>query len=373
MLLGAVIEKVTGKAWHEAVDERIAKPLGLTTIRYGVLEAATPKMAKGYTRGDKGPQPAKPMHMSVAHAAGALIGSVEDLAKWNHALHHGKVVPPHLYAQMIAPTRMGDGKVEKYGFGIGTDEIRGHPVIRHGGGIFGFATDALYVPQEDLFLAVFTNSDSMAIEEEVVLQRLAALALGDPYPTFDKVKLDPAAVEPLLGVYPVDGGDRRFFMRDGKLYTRRTGGSDLEAFAAGGDRFFYGPDNFTWFEIRRGSGGKHVMAMYQNGATKPELSTRSGPVPPEPKAVEVPRATLELYAGDYDAKMAPIKVAINEAGRLALRLGTQEFVPLRATSATEFQAEGVDAKVVFHLAGGKVTKLVIHQNGRELPADRVAK
>jgi CubicO group peptidase (beta-lactamase class C family) len=371
VLVGALIEKVAGKPWHQAIEERIARPLGLTTIRYGVAEPATPNMAKGYTEGEDGQRPSKAIHMSVPHAAGALIGSVEDLAKWSHALHHGKVVPAALYQQMIAPTKMSDGKVEKYGFGLGQDEIRGQQAIRHGGGIFGFSTDAIYFPKEDLFVAVFTNSDDPTAEEEVVAQRLAALALGEPYPEFEKVAVDRAAIEPLLGVFPVEGGDRRVFMRDGKLYTRRTGGSDLEAFAAGRDRFFYGPNNLTWFEIRRGAGGKHVMAMHQNGASTPELSTRAGPVPPEPKAFDVPRATLESFAGRYDAKMAPVTVAINEAGKLALQLGDQKFVPLRPTSATEFEAEGVDAKVVFHVEAGKVARLVIHQGGKELPADRV--
>jgi len=80
VLVGAVIEKVTGKPWHQALEERITGPLGLETIRYGVEEASMPNMAKGHKRGEKGPEPAQKIHMSVPHAAGALIGSVEDLA-----------------------------------------------------------------------------------------------------------------------------------------------------------------------------------------------------------------------------------------------------------------------------------------------------
>ena len=99
VLVGAVIEKVTGKPWHVNVDERIAKPLGLTTIRYGVLEDQTPHMAKGYTDKEGTVAAAQAIHMSVPHAAGALIGSVEDLAKWNAALHHGKVVRPDLLCE----------------------------------------------------------------------------------------------------------------------------------------------------------------------------------------------------------------------------------------------------------------------------------
>ncbi len=372
VLVGAVIEKVTGKPWHEAVEERIVKPLGLKTVRYGVVEDQTQNMAKGYTETGGKQVPARKIHMSVPHAAGALIGSVEDLAKWSHALHHGKVVPPELYSKMIAPTVLPGGKTEKYGFGIGEDEVRGRKTIRHGGGIFGFATDAIYIPEEDLFVAVFTNSDDPVADQDVVSQRLAAMAIGDPYPAFEKAKVETSTLEPYFGVYAFDGGERRFFAKDGKLYTRRSGAADLEVFAAGGNRFFYGPNVLTWFEIQQGDGGKPTIAMYQNGSTKPELSKLTGPIPPEPKTVDLPRSVLGRYAGNYRAAPGMVKVAAPEAGPMTLQLGGQRPVPIKPISELEFVAEGVDAKVVFEMDGAKVKGLVLHQGGRELPAERQA-
>jgi hypothetical protein len=243
--------------------------------------------------------------------------------------------------------------------------------VGHGGDIFGFSTESVYIPKEDLFVAVFANSDRPAADPGSIMMRLAALAVGDPFPTFTKVAVEPAALEPLFGVYRVADGERRFFARDGKLYTRRSGGGELEVVPAGNNRFFYATDDLTWFDVRRDASGTLVMAMHRPNESAPELATRTGPVPPEPKAADVPKATLDSYVGKYDAKMAPITVAFNESGMLALKFGPQPFVPLRPTSATEFTAVGPDARVVFHVVGGKVTKLVIHQNGRELPADRV--
>lgn len=371
VLVGAVIEKVTGKAWHEAIDERVVKPLGLKTVRYGVYEAATPRMAKGYTRGEKEVEPARKLHMSVPHAAGALIGSVEDLAKWSQALHHGKVVPAALYARMIAPTRLPGGKVEDFGFGIGPRKVRGHPAIGHGGGIFGFSTDSIYIPQDDIFVAVFTNSDQPAADPGAVMQRLAALAVGDPYPTFEKAAIDLKSLEPLFGVYAIDGGERRFYARDGKLFTRRTGAPDLEAFAAGNDRFFYGRDALTWFEIRRDPAGKHVMAMHQEGASDAELAVRSGPVPADPKPVELPRSTLERYVGSYKAAFGVAVVAF-AGDALTFKLGGQREVVLRAVGPTEFLVEGVDAQISFKSDGGKATGLVLKQGPNQISAERVA-
>ena len=371
VLVGAVIEKVTGKPWHVNVQERIAEPLGLTTIRYGTLEETTPRMAKGYTERDDHQVASRKIHMSVPHAAGALIGSVEDLAKWSHALHHGKVVRQDLYARMIAPTVMPEGKIEKYGFGLAQDDVRGRKAIRHGGGIFGFSTEAVYLPDEDLFVAVFTNSDDPVASEETLTYRLAALASGDPYPAFKPASVDPAAVEPLLGVYADDRGERRFYRKDGKYFTRRSGGGALEVFPAGNGRFFYGPDVLTWFEMTKDPAGKPVMAMHQNGAAKAELASYKGPLPPETKAAEVPRATLASYVGSYKAPIGIAKIALGETGPMTVQLGGQKALPLKALSVTEFEVDGVEARIAFKTEGAKVTGLVLKQGGREMPAERM--
>ena len=98
--------------------------------------------------------------MSVPHAAGALVGTVDDLARWSNALHHQRVVGPALYAAMTAPAALPEGRTHPYGFGLGLDEVRGRATIGHSGGIFGFSTHSTYVPSDDLFVAILTNSES---------------------------------------------------------------------------------------------------------------------------------------------------------------------------------------------------------------------
>jgi CubicO group peptidase (beta-lactamase class C family) len=369
VLVGAVIEKVTGKPWHVNVDERIAGPLGLKTIRHGVLETQTPNMAKGYSEKDGKLADAMTIHMSVPHAAGALIGSVEDLAKWNAALRHGKVIPADLYAKMNTPTTLPDGSTEDYGFGMGIRELRGRPALGHGGGIFGFSTDSIYLPKEDLFVAVFTNSDEPATSPGMVMLQLAALAVDDPFPTFHKAALDARSVEPWVGLYKVKDGERRIFLKDGKLYTQRTGGSELEAYAAGGGKYFY-PNSLTWFELRRDAAGAPVVAMYQQGAVMAEISPRTGDIPPETAAVDVPRTTLQSYAGTYNGAIGSLAVAVPAAGPMTVQLTGQRPIPVAAVSQTEFRTIGVDARVEFKTEGGKVVAAVIKQGGQEMPLKR---
>lgn len=368
VLVGAVIEKVAGKPWHVAIEERITRPLGLTSIRYGVGEDRVAGMATGYT---DGAAPAMKIHMSVPHAAGALIGNVRDLAKWNQALHSGKVVPAPYYQQMIAPTKLLDGSTVPYGFGVQGDKVRGVDAIQHGGGIFGFSTDGVYLPSKRMFVAVFANSDSPDTSPSSATRRLAAIALGNPYPAFTARPVDMAATEPLLGVYRGKDVERRFFARGGKLYTQRSGGGELEVFAAGDDRFFYGPNSLTWFTVKREVAGGHVMTMYQDGGDEGRETTRSGPIPPEAKAVEVPRATMESYAGNYRTAMGVAKIVLGADGALTVQLGGQPVLPLRAVAPGEFEVQGVGAKVVFKLEGTTVKGLVIQQGGGELPGERI--
>ncbi len=371
VLVGAVVEAVTGKPWWQAVDERIVKPLGLTSIRYGVGEDEVPAFAQGYTpKGDGTFEPSRAIDMSVPHAAGALIGTVGDLAKWSNALHHGKVVSAPLYAEMIAPSTLNDGTTAPYGYGLAATTVQGLPAVTHSGGIFGFGTNAIYLPERDVFVAVFTNADGGIQPAGTPMLRLAAEAIGKPFPTFTATEPDMAALEPKFGVYAIEGGDatRLFHMREGKLYTRRSGSGDSEVFAAGGNRFFYGPDSLNWFEIVPEADG-YAMLMHQNGEEMAERALRSGPVP-ETTSIDLPREVLDTFAGGYTSAAAPITVAVNDAGQLTLAFGPQSPTPLVAVGDARFAAVGVDAEVEFTHAHGKATGLVIRQGGQELKATR---
>lgn len=369
-LIGVIIEKVTGKPWHEEVAERIYRPLKLNSFRYGVEEGQVAQMATGYAINEKGEAGTSlKIHMSVPGAAGALIGTVGDLATWAHALHHGRIVDAASYKAMTTPTKTSDGKESPYGYGLALAELRGHKTIGHGGGIFGFVTASVYIPEEDVFVAVFHNAAPSPTSPDEVAAKLAMLAIGDPFPELKKLPVEMKAVEPLLGTYKIEGeeAERIFFARDGKLFTRRSGGGDMEVFVAGNNRYFY-EGSVTWFDIKPGK--VPVMEMYHSGAKTPQVAKRAGPVPPEEKPFDVPRATLERYVGKYAVGGDFAVVTLGDGG-LSVKLGGQPTLRLTARSATEFAVEGVDAKVVFNAAAdGAAESLTIHQGGRTIDAPR---
>ncbi|WP_309602734.1 serine hydrolase [Sphingomonas sp.] len=369
VLLGAILEKVTGKSWDQAVGDLVTGPLKLTTIRSGIGIDGTAGMAAGYSDEEGKMVPATKIHMSVPHGAGALVGNVGDLATWGQALHHGKVVAPASYAAMISPTTTADGKIEPYGFGLQTGDIRGRREIGHGGGINGFSTDSLFLPEQQIFVAVFANSDSPRIATSVVARKLAALAVGDAYPTFTKAAIDPKTLGPAFGVYDFGSAKRTFFARDAKLFMQREGGPALEVFSAGSNRFFYGPESLSWFELVGAPGATRQIAFYGEGASKPVTGSRTGPPPVESAAVSVPAATLATYVGSYTSAAGTF-VFKHEGDGLTVKLGAQPAFPLKATSVTEFEIAQVGARIRFNVKDGKAASITLFQGGQELEGVR---
>lgn len=369
VLLGAILEKVSGKSWDLAVADLVTRPLGLATIRSGIGVDGTPGMAAGYTKGETAPNIAQKIHMSVPHGAGALVGTVGDLADWGNALHNGKVLTPASYAAMTGTTTTPDGKVHPYGFGLQSGDVRGHKQVGHGGGIFGFSTDSIYLPAEKIFVAVFANSDAPQSAPSMVARRLAALAIGEPYPNFEKVAFDPKSVDAVLGTYAFADTERAFFRRDGKLFAQRKAGPELEVFAAGSNKYFYGPDSLTWFEIIPDAGGKPQFAMHQEGAATAQTGIWRGPPPAIAPAVLVAPATLDSYAGSYTS-MAGVFLFKHEGDGLTVKLGAQPALPMKAISATEFEITQVGAKIRFNAKDGKVGSITLFQAGQELEGVR---
>lgn len=369
ILLGALIEKVSGRRWSDEVERRIARPLGLKTIRDGTGEAAVAAMATGYTSGEKGPKLAQKIHMSVPGAAGALIGNAHDLVRWGQALHHGKVVAAPYYAEMVAPGKTSSGEVVPYGYGLFPGKLRGLDTVGHGGGIFGFSSDSLYVPSSDLFVVILTNSDQPETDPGAVMRRLSALAIGKPFATFKTVAFDKAAVEPLLGVYKFKDAERTFSMTDGNLMMQRTGSSPLEVHAAGANRFHYGERDLSWFEARRDAQGKPELAFHGDGDDDASVGKWVGKAPLL-TTVAVPRDRLAAYVGTYTTPIGKATVALGEADKLTIQLAGQPPFALRATGPTEFMIDQVGAKLRFMETAGKVRGFESEQRGRTLPGTR---
>jgi CubicO group peptidase (beta-lactamase class C family) len=172
LVLGALIEKISGQVYATFVQENIFTPLGMIDSGYDSNAAIIPRRAAGYSPSPAGPVNTDFIHMSIPHAAGGLYSTTEDLLRWERALFGGKVLSAASLRKMITPYK-GD-----YALGLVVKEFEGWKVIQHGGGIEGFNTTLRYFPEDRLIIVVLANINGRAPEE--IARKIAAAIHGDP-------------------------------------------------------------------------------------------------------------------------------------------------------------------------------------------------
>jgi D-alanyl-D-alanine carboxypeptidase len=162
-LIGAIIEKVSGQTFREFAKERLFQPLGLSQTAVDLNEDVVPHRATGYERDRNKPGTyvnAVYSHMSVPGAAGALRSTAADLIKWTEALHGGRVLSAGSYKEMTTAIRVHEKKDVNYGLGLWLKPEQGHPLISHNGGIDGFESSLIYLPERKMTLVILSNTQN---------------------------------------------------------------------------------------------------------------------------------------------------------------------------------------------------------------------
>ena len=374
VLVGAVIEAASGQPWHRYLEQALFKPLGMNDTGYGADPAVVARQVKGYFNEGAGPVPAKVLSMTQPHAAGALVSTVGDLARWNRALHEGRVLKPDTYTRMITP--VGKAKDSGYGYGIGTSQLRGAQALEHGGGIPGFTSHLTYVQGPDISVAVLHNSNSPTPAQDTgsLARRLAAAALGNPYPAIKAVVVDAALLKQYEGVYRIDKDVARTLrVLDGKLTGQRTGGMRSDLTPVASDTFVY-PDGFNRFQVQRDAKGKvtgmRFWANSEGDGTVVALSNEALPV--EALGLNLPREALERVAGVYAMKGMEFTIALNGETLTGQIKGQPQAVPLAAVSTTRFTAAMVGAELTFAPETGPAQNVTLKQGGNTMVFERAA-
>jgi CubicO group peptidase (beta-lactamase class C family) len=156
--LGLLIRKVTGKFYGDFLQERIFKPLGMTTRIISEADIV-PNRAAGYrlVQGAlKNQEWVSPSTNSTAD--GSLYLTILDLAKWDAALYTNRPLKRSSLEQIWTPVQLSDGKRKGYGFGWHTEIFHKHRAVFHGGAWQGFKSFILRFPDDKLTIIFFANS-----------------------------------------------------------------------------------------------------------------------------------------------------------------------------------------------------------------------
>ncbi|MGI8467729.1 MAG: serine hydrolase [Pyrinomonadaceae bacterium] len=264
-VLGAIIEKVSGKTYADFLQENIFTPLGMKNTGYDNPLQIIKNRAAGYQRVGGEIINASYMDMTVPYAAGSLYSTTGDLLVWDQALYTEKLVSKKSLDEIFTPFKSGYG----YGWGIGKKFDRRE--ISHGGGIYGFATEISRFPDDKVTVVVLSNVQ--AAPSGKVAGDLAAIVFGAKYEIPQErveIAVDAKILENYVGQYQVAPNVViTFTVENGKLTGQLNGQPKFSLFPESETKFFSKDVNAQITFAKDASGKITGLTLRQGGSDIP--------------------------------------------------------------------------------------------------------
>jgi D-alanyl-D-alanine carboxypeptidase len=158
VLLGLVVQKVSGEPLATFINDRILTPLGMSHTSFPFTNAFPDPHAQGYTKqtADGKETVATDWDPSWAWAAGAMISTLDDMRVWAPAMATGKLLTPQMQEQRLQ-TVGSPGMPPQDGYGLGIFNLGGW--IGHNGSLPGYQSVVVYLPEKQTSLVIFINTD----------------------------------------------------------------------------------------------------------------------------------------------------------------------------------------------------------------------
>jgi CubicO group peptidase (beta-lactamase class C family) len=343
MALGVVIEKMTSKSWEENMKEKILKPLGMSNTNLSTIDmekSADHSLAYVVLK-DSIIKTIPYRNIDAMGPAGSINSSAKDMSKWlltwvNGGKYNGKEIIPSSYVNQAMTTQMATGgglpgtenmdvHTSGYALAWGINSYRGHYRVEHGGGIDGFITSTGFFPSDSIGIFVVSNQGQpVAVIRNFIADRMLKL----PYRNWNKSQMDATqkAKDAAKNVVKNDSLERKFntkashdlaeytgnyiskgygnieiMLKDGNLASKFNG-IDIRF-----DHFHY--DQFKAYpqdpSFDDGDALKVSFHTDDKGniskLTIPfETGTKDIEFEKETKAVDIDKADLEKYAGEYE-------------------------------------------------------------------------
>jgi CubicO group peptidase (beta-lactamase class C family) len=253
LLLGYIIQLVSGESYHQYMADNVIKKAGLTHTLYAEENTIVPNRVQGYTRFNGSFANCEYQTLSLGFGCGDLLSNTEDLYQWNNALLAGKVISKASLYKAFTPYKLSDGTLSTYGYGWFIDRNYGNLCIHHEGQTSGFIAMEKYFPNEDTYVAILTNvktSDdktNFSDNRFKLFDKIISLTLGQALVT--EVKVDEKILATYAGTYKADStevkkpGKDAIYIRleDGKLYATLSNGT--------GKNMYLAPQSATMFVL----------------------------------------------------------------------------------------------------------------------------
>ena len=272
-LLGAIVEKVTGKPYAQVLTENILQPLHMQDTGYDLAGTILPKRATGYEKTPTGMANSAYLDMTVPYAAGSLYSTVLDLYKWDQALYTNQLLSEANKALLFKDFKSGYA----YGWNIGKSPMGPDTVAvqQHGGGINGFRTFLLRAPKDHHLVVVLDNEGGPKVSQLSadllkVLYRQPATG-PKPEPVAPKaIAVDAATLAGYVGKYALAP---TFILtvtvENAQLYVQATGQPRFGLVPTAAGRFFAASVPAELEFVKKPSGEVEKVILHQGGKDSP--------------------------------------------------------------------------------------------------------
>jgi len=235
ILLGLIIETVSGKSYEQYVAENVLRPAKMKNSGYDHNYTILRHRASGYERLRTGfLANARYIDMTTPHAAGALYSTVGDLYLFERALRGEALLKKRSLEKAFTPFK------ENYGYGWFIVRALRRKCIGHQGSINGFASFLMRFPDDDVCIIVLSNYYHAPAMQ--IAGGLAEVVFGEKHrrtPRRVAVKVDPALYDAYVGQYALPPNYTVTITKEkSRLFTRLTGQPKYELFAQSETRFF---------------------------------------------------------------------------------------------------------------------------------------
>ncbi|UWX62504.1 serine hydrolase [Chryseobacterium oranimense] len=264
ILLGIIIEKVTGLSYEDAVRKIILDPLKMSHTGFDYLALKSPYKTVPYsylskTKHDK----TEIWNPELTGPAGQIYSTAEDLYKYYQGLKNYKIVSKESFRKMTTPFLSG------YGYGWFIDDLYGKKLINHGGNIEGSTSYFAMLPEDDICIILLNNITSKKLEKagNTILAALLDQPFDLPKPK-KEVPLDVSLLKSYAGDYALpENNIIHILYENGQLFIQNNNDPKVRMLAEKEDAFFLADDDTEiTFTLKKGE--KNIITIKKGLASK---------------------------------------------------------------------------------------------------------
>ncbi len=372
-LLGVALSRQAGTDYETLVRKRITAPLSMTSTAISLTSALKQRLAPGHDRqGERVPN----WDLPALAGAGAIRSSANDMLTFvsaNLGLTESPLATP--MALMLKTRRPTGVPGLEVALAWHISSRNGREIVWHNGGTGGYRSFIGFDPKARIGVVVLANMFTDSGVDDIGQHLLdPTVPLVGPPKERKAIAVDPKVLERYVGSYELAPNFVLTVTREGDhLFAQATGQGKNEIFAESERDFFLKVVDAQITFQTDASGATTGLVLHQAGRDVPGRRLAAMvPPPKERKEVALDPAILDRYTGRYRLTPAMVIAITREGDHLFLQATGQSKLEMFAEGEHDFFLKVVDAQVTFVSEGAApATKLILHQNGMDVPATRI--